>query len=142
MRTKTATILGVLSTLSIAAGPVSAAAATAERPLDCLDLNRIDHTHVVDDQTILFYTRSHRIYLNHLSSRAPGLDRNQPFLHRTSIDRACRNDMITVLENWGFGFSEGASTTLGDFEPIDTARAKALENGQVGFDQNETVEVK
>jgi hypothetical protein len=91
----------------------------------CLNLMQIDHTRVIDDQNILFYMRNGDIYLNRLSHPAPELD-HQPFMYRTTVGRICKGEIITVLENWSFGFTQGASTTLGRFEPIDEAQAVSL----------------
>jgi len=132
MKTTLASALGVVSTLAILAVPVHNAAAATEEPTACMDLMRIDHTHVVDDQNILFYMRNGDIYLNTLSHRAPGLDFNQPFMYRTTVSRLCEHDIITVLEQHGFGFMPGASSTLGKFVPIDEARAEALRSEESG----------
>lgn len=130
MKTILATTLGALSAFAIAAGPAHSAEADAE-VLDCVNLMRIDHTHVVDNRNILFYMRGGNIYLNRLSHPVPGLDRNDGFMYRTHMGRLCRVDTVTVLERWGFGLTEGASGTLGEFVLIDEERAEALRNGSV-----------
>lgn len=130
MKTMMVTTLGALSALAMATGPAHAAEADAQT-LDCVNLTRIDHTHVVDDRNILFYMRGGDIYLNRLSHSVPGLDRNDGFMYRTHMGRLCRIDTVTVLERWGFGLTEGASGTLGDFVLVDEARADALRNGGV-----------
>lgn len=142
MRITLISTLGVISALGMLAGPAQYAAAAGSEPVACMALMRIDHTHVLDDQNILFYMRNGDIYLNRLSHRAPGLDLNQPFMYRTTLNRICNNDIITVLENHGFGLTPAASTTLGMFQPIDEARAEALKSGQSAAVEAAPVEAK
>ncbi len=92
----------------------------------CISLNRIDHTRVVDDQSILFYMRGGDVYLNRLPHRCPGLRWEEAFMYRTSIGRLCDLDIITVLDNMGFGYSPGASCGLGMFYPISEVTAQEL----------------
>jgi hypothetical protein len=126
MKTTLVTMLPIAATFVIVAMSARSVIAAESEPTTCVELTRIDHTRVVDDQNILFYMRNGDIYSNHLSHPAPEIDRNRPFMYATSIGRICKGDIITVLENWGFGFTQGASTTLGRFEPIDEARASSL----------------
>jgi hypothetical protein len=142
MKTILATALGVAVTLSALALPVHKAVAATAELATCVDLNRIDHTHVVDDRNILFYLRGGNIYLNRLAHAAIGLERNRPFMYRTSIGRICANDLITVLEDWGFGFTPGASSALGKFELIDEARADSLRSGEPAGVEIEPVELE
>jgi len=145
MKTLFATALGTAVTLGMLAAPVYAAdteVAPNPEPKSCLDLNRIDYTHVVDDQNILFYMYGGNIYLNRLPHPASGLDRHQPFMYRTSVSRLCNSDIITVLEDWGFGFTPGASTTLGKFLPIDAESANSLRRGEPIKVQAEPIEPK
>lgn len=142
MKTLLIGTLGLASALSLIAGPAESAVAPRTGTAACLQLVRIDHTRVVDDQNILFYTRSGNIYLNKLDYRVPGLGPNRPFMYRTSIGQICRNDSITVLEDWGFGFVAGATGGLGDFQQIDEAQAKALTGGVQPKDRLEPVETK
>lgn len=129
MKTLLIGTLGVVSALSLIAAPAESAGAPGTKPAACLQLVRIDHTRVVDDRNILFYMRNGGVYLNQLDHRLPGLGPNRPFMYRTSIGQLCRNDSITVLEDWGFGFTAGATGGLGPFQRIDEAQAKALTSG-------------
>jgi len=105
-----------------------------QRPLDelvgenekCVSLARIDRTRVVDERTILFYMRGGDIYLNRLPHRCIGLRRGKTFMYKTSLNRLCNVDIITVLDDIGFGFSRGASCGLGSFQPIREDVAKML----------------
>jgi hypothetical protein len=130
MKTKFMSALGAVSLLFAIAMPAQNAVAAEAVPSMCLQAIRIDHTRVVDNQTILFYTRGGGIYLNRLSHAVIGLRKNRPFMYRTTGDQICTHDLITVLEDWGFGFRPGASAALGRFEPIDEARALTLIEGR------------
>ena len=118
--------LGVFSALSMMTGAAYSAGVADDEARNCVDLMRVDHTYVVDDQNILFYMRGGAIYLNRLSHPVPGLDPDQAFMYRTSIGQLCRLDTVTVLERWGFGLTEGASGTLGKFMPRDRVQADML----------------
>jgi hypothetical protein len=70
------------------------------------------------EQTLLFEMRSGSSYLNELPRRCPGLDRNDTLMYRSSVGQLCNVDIVTVLDDWGFGFSPGISCGLGMFHPI------------------------
>ena len=116
----------------------SSAGAAEENPLDsitantdnadrCVNLKLIDHTHIIEDSFILFYMRNKKTYLNVLPNRCPGLKNADTFMYRTSINRLCNVDVITVLYQSGGGFFPGTSCGLGLFYPIDKETAKQLE---------------
>ncbi len=92
----------------------------------CISLNRINNTHVLDDSNILFYALGKKVYRNQLPRKCPGLARADSFMYKTSMSQLCKLDMITVLNNMGFGFMQGATCGLGKFYPIDAERAKEL----------------
>ena len=95
----------------------------------CVTLSSISRTDVVDEQTVLFYMRDRTIYENHLPRRCPGLRSNRTFMYKTSLPQLCDLDMITVLYNQGFGFSQGASCSLGRFHPVSEDEAVAIKAG-------------
>jgi hypothetical protein len=130
MKTPLIAALGALSALVVVAGPARSAGEATNDTLSCVSLMRIESTHAVDDQTILFYMRNGDIYLNSLSSRAFGLSRNRPFMYKTSTGQLCNHDIITVLEPIGIGFMQGSWSSLGKFVPTDEAHADALKNGR------------
>lgn len=92
---------------------------SAEEPVRCIQTTRIDRTEVIDDQTVVFYMRGRRIYVNHLDRACPGLDSGRPFSYRTTNSRLCSVDTITVLEQSAFGLIPGFTCGLGQFEPAD-----------------------
>jgi hypothetical protein len=93
----------------------------------CINLNEIDHTSVVDDNTILFYARGQDVYRNDLPHSCPELRNEQRFMYRVSTSQLCSNDTITVLEDLGFGFMPGPTCGLGKFAPITEDEAGDLE---------------
>jgi hypothetical protein len=93
---------------------------------NCINLNQIDHTDVVDDDTILFYMRGNEIYENDLPNRCPELRSEDRFLYRVSTSQLCNVDTITVLNDMGFGFMPGATCGLGKFAPISQEAADEL----------------
>jgi hypothetical protein len=95
-------------------------------PEQCVRLASIDHTEVIDDQNILFYMKGKDIYRNHLPYPCSGLRINDTFMYRTSLNQLCNVDIITVLDNIGFGFSPRNSCGLGHFYPITKEDAKNL----------------
>ena len=96
-------------------------------PEQCVSLSRIDHTDVIDDQNILFYMHGKKIYRNYLPYPCSGLRSRDTFMYRTSLNQLCNVDIITVLDNLGFGFSPLNSCGLGLFYPVskdDVAKLK------------------
>jgi hypothetical protein len=92
----------------------------------CVSLRRIDRTRIVDEQNIIFYMKNGDIYRNQLPRRCPGLSERNSFMYRTSLNQLCNVDIITVLQNIGFGFSPGMSCGLGMFVPIDELTVQEL----------------
>ena len=95
-------------------------------PADCVSLAGLDRTEVVNDQTILFYMRGNQVYVNYLPRRCSGLNRRKAFSYKTSLNRLCKVDLITVLDTYGSGISRGASCGLGMFHPIGADAAVLL----------------
>ncbi|MDX1562750.1 MAG: hypothetical protein R3305_07470 [Gammaproteobacteria bacterium] len=133
-------LVGALCALSVTFTLPAQSLAAESRPVNCVQLSRIDQTHVVDDRTILFYMKGGDVYVNRLKHAAAGLDERRPFMYQTSIGRLCDKDTVTVLENWGFGLTPGAASPLGKFELIDEEQAEALRAGQVADVDIEAVE--
>ena len=95
-------------------------------PKHCISLPRIDRTEILDNQNILFFMKGGKIYQNRLPHKCPGLARRDTFMYRTSLSQLCNVDIITVLDDIGFGFSPGASCGLGQFYPRTTDQVEAL----------------
>jgi hypothetical protein len=114
-------LFGMLPLATLAAD--NSADATAER---CVALNRVSNTEVIDDQNILFHMRGGDIFVNRLPYRCPGLRRDRVIMYRTSAQQLCDLDVITVLDNTGFGFTPGPSCGLGRFYPVSKEEADKL----------------
>ncbi len=98
-------------------------------PENCISVNRIRSTKVIDDETILFYMRGGDIYQNILDRDCPRLEQNNRFMYETFGGRLCEIDTITVLEQFGGGLDRGFTCPLGGFYPITELEAEFLELG-------------
>ena len=87
---------------------------------------------VVDDKNILFHMRDGTVYRNKLLHKCPGLRFEETFLYRTTIGQLCNLDLITVLNDAGFGFTHGPSCGLGQFYPISEDEVKLLKEQKSG----------
>jgi hypothetical protein len=109
-------------------------------PVDCISVNRIRRTEVIDDQTVLFEMNGDVYLSNILERECPGLDREKRFIHET-YGRLCDVDTITVLEQWGSSFRDGFTCRLGKFHPISEIEAEELIRGPEVAEQSPEVEV-
>ena len=119
----------VLPIVTLGAALLAGGTAAAQDPdgmLNCVSLTRVDHTEVIDDNTILFYMRGGDIYRNVLPHRCPGLGREQTFMYRVSTSQLCNVDVITVMDRIGAGYMQGASCGLGKFQPISEAAVEEI----------------
>ncbi|HLT91080.1 MAG TPA: hypothetical protein VKZ85_09070 [Woeseiaceae bacterium] len=118
-----------LAALCLPATAGFAAQEERERNLEavhCVRIQNIRDIDIVNDRTLVFRMRNGDVYRNDLPRRCPGLDRRDPLMYRTSVGQLCSVDIITVLEDWGFGFAPGVSCGLGMFEPITPEIADEL----------------
>jgi hypothetical protein len=115
---------------ALAAALVSSAFAQRDDDDDetrsCINLREIDRTRVPNEDTILFYLRGGDVYRNNLPNRCPNLDFDERFMYRVTGNRLCDTDVITVIEDLGFGFLPGATCGLGEFQPITEEEAENL----------------
>ena len=104
--------LAPLALTVLLAAPALASAAEPQKPGDvCLDAGHIDHTVVVDDQTILFYMRGGKVWQNTLRQACPSLKFERAFSEEIRGDAICSNrQLIRVLQT-------GAVCSLGAFTP-------------------------
>ena len=84
----------------------------------CVPLSQIASVRVLDNRSIEFKMHGGDVYINILPHTCPGLRPNQPFMYRTSLNVLCDLDLITVLDNGGFGLRPLASCGLGRFQPV------------------------
>lgn len=92
----------------------------------CVRINSIEEIDIVDARTLVFHMRGDEVYRNDLPYECPGLKYDDTLMYRSSVGQLCNIDIITVLEDWGFGFSPGASCGLGMFHPITEQIAEEL----------------
>ena len=95
-------------------------------PEKCLLSNRISRTEVVDDRTVLFYTRGGDVYQNILPGDCPGLKRNSRFTYEPFSNRLCDSDTVTVLVRFGRDLSRGSTCRLGEYHPLSEWEAEDL----------------
>lgn len=103
-----------------------ALASQSEVPERCLQLSRLENTEVLNNHQILFETAGNHYYLNTLPYPCPTLRRDSTLLFRTSIDMVCDVDVVTVVEQFGWGLQPQASCGLGKFVPMDKGEVEAL----------------
>jgi hypothetical protein len=94
--------------------------------IDCIPVQRIDHTEVLDDRTILFVTRDRDAYVNQLKTECPGLERERRFMYEVKGAQLCSIDTISVLEQWGVGPMRGATCALGSFRAVSKDEVENL----------------
>jgi len=98
------------------------------KTLRCIGMGSVQTTRIVDDDRLLFYARSGRIYLNSLDRTCVGLQRSGKFTYEVQSGarfvRLCGSDNLTVLETTGRGFTCG----LGDFVEVSAETAAELLN--------------
>lgn len=96
------------------------------RSESCISLVRIKSSEVLDRSRMVFTMNNGSMYLNTLPYPCPGLRRDTPYLHRTSLNEICDLDIITVLNEGGGGYMPGASCGLGKFVPTSKEEVAAL----------------
>ncbi len=89
--------------------------------VDCVNLQNIRETRVIDDNTIDFILRDGKVLRNTLPQGCPQLGFERAFSYQTSISQLCSVDIITVIQQGG-GLRRGASCGLGKFTPITPVR--------------------
>ncbi|RXR30932.1 hypothetical protein [Sphingobium fluviale] len=91
-------------------------------PIDCINPRLIRSTHVRDDQTIDFEMNGNTIYRNTLPYKCSGLGFEERFSYKLSTSQLCSVDIITVLQSFGGGLSQGPSCGLGKFQKMEKAK--------------------
>ncbi len=121
---------GMLALAVSLVGPAFADEPYPDEPLRCIELRKVRDMKVLSNQTIAFRTGTRRYAVNTLPYPCPGLRDDSPIMYRTSLDRLCNVDVITVLEPAGFGYMPGASCGLGKFVPMNENELKQLERSE------------
>lgn len=87
--------LPLIAALALTSAP---ALAEADEEQQCIRLSAIDQTPVIDNKTILVEMRGNRGYKRiDLLNRCSGLKIEGGFGYSTSINRLCKQDLLTVL---------------------------------------------
>lgn len=111
-------------------------------PADCVVVSNIDKTEAIDDYTILFFMRGNQIYRNQLPRRCPTLAREDRFSYRTTSNRLCDIDTVTVLEQRGLRLEAGFTCQLGPFHPITEEEVAELKLIQEQGSSRDAIEVE
>ena len=86
--------------------------------VDCIPVQRVDRTEVLDDRNIVFHMRGREAFLNRLERDCPGLDREKRLMYEVRSAQLCKVDTISVLEDWGVGVARAFTCPLGPFEKV------------------------
>ena len=86
-------------------------------PVNCISLQSIRSTHVVDDRTITFVISNNRMFANTLPRACQGLGRNRGFTHNSRTTQLCAVNSITVVQHGGNRMAS-PSCGLGQFQPM------------------------
>ena len=101
-----------LAAACLLSAPVLAADMQSAKPV-CLDVNRIDHTEVLNDHQILFHMLGKKVWLNTLKYPCTTLDSQDGFVWESSVPRYCDNlEIIRVIRT-------GQVCQLGAFTPYE-----------------------
>ncbi len=88
-------------------------------PKNCVSLQSIRSTRIVDNSTIDFKMAGGKTYRNSLPYSCPSLKFEEKFLYKTSTGQLCNVDFIRVLSNYGGRLQEGAGCGLGKFQQVE-----------------------
>jgi hypothetical protein len=94
--------------------------------LRCVSLSAIDRTEALDNQTIAFYMKNDRIYINRLDVACPNLGPDEAISYRTTTGQLCSVDVITVIDNFSSGLYRGAACGLGEFQQVGEEEVEIL----------------
>jgi hypothetical protein len=103
--------------------------------VNCVSINQIRSTRILDNKTIDFKMAGGKVYRNTLPSSCPGLLFEDAFSYRTSLSRLCSVDIIRVLQNTGGHLQEGAGCGLGKFQPVE----KISEVKEISYNEDDFV---
>lgn len=111
--------LGLFSTCAIAKEKKPDNLVAVGEPVDCIMPHLVRSSHVRDDKTIDFEMNNGAIYRNTLPYSCPSLGFEERFAYKLSTSQLCSVDIITVLQSFGGGLSQGASCGLGKFQKME-----------------------
>lgn len=82
---------------------------------NCISLNLVRDSRVIDNQTIFFRASGRTAYLNKLPRTCRRLDVEERFSYRVSVGQLCHLDVITIVDNFGRSLNRCG---LGKFEEL------------------------
>ena len=115
----TLAVLSFGATASMSAKKEPAPVRAVGEPKNCVSLNQIRSTKVIDNSTIDFKMAGGKTYRNSLPYSCPGLKYEDRFSYRTSQSQLCNVDIVRVLHDYGGRLTEGAGCGLGKFQPVE-----------------------
>lgn len=95
----------------------------------CVNTNRISHTKIIDDRTIVFHMYGSVTYLNRLPRRCNGLRTAGAFSYDLRTPRLCDIDTIRVVDYFGGAMRAGIGCPLGEFQLISDEQLDLLRHG-------------
>jgi hypothetical protein len=96
----------------------------AGEPVDCIDLNRVRSTQIINDTAIL-YDAGSTIYVNRPRGGADSLDRWDTIVTRLHSSRLCSIDTVQMVDPTSHMLS--GVVFLGDFVPYRRDRSASAE---------------
>ncbi len=103
-------MLALAVTALITGRPAAAQEQNSAKPI-CLEVNRIDHTQVLNSHQILFYMLGRKVWVNNLQGSCATLTPSDGFIWESRIDKYCDNlETIRVIRT-------GETCLLGAFTP-------------------------
>lgn len=107
------------ATASLSAKKEPAPVRATGEPVNCVSLNRIRSTKVLDNSTIEFKMVGGKTYHNSLPYSCPGLKFEDRFSYKTSLNQLCSVDIVHVLHDYGGRLTQGVGCGLGKFQPVE-----------------------
>ncbi len=101
-------------------------AASNSKLQECIKINRIDQTRIVDEKTVLFYYSKNEIYKSILPNACVGMQLDDTSTHKSSTNNLCAVDYIIPMMRIGSSYVPRGGCGLGKFERIDKAAADKL----------------
>jgi Family of unknown function (DUF6491) len=90
-------------------------------PQKCIQMSQLDHSDVIDNDTIDFHV-GRKVYRNRLSSSCPGLKSEDRILIENRTGSLCSLDVVYTLYDYGGQLTRGAACGLGEFQPIEKVK--------------------
>ena len=90
-------------------------------PKKCIQMSQLDHSDVIDNDTIDFHV-GRTVYRNRLRSSCPGLKSDDRILIENRTGSLCSNDVVFTLYDVAGQLQRGTPCGLGEFQPIEKVK--------------------